>query len=127
MLGVGLMLGDAVALAGIRAAEGNLRRAVLVLLGEEREDISRLAPDEVRRFLADLQVPLIVWDLSGADASAPIAWRPDHEIETFDDLSRAVRRVRYTVGQQRIIWLGGRHLPQSIELGPDASGISLAK
>jgi hypothetical protein len=127
MLGEGLMLADAVAMAGIRAAQGNLRRAVLLLLGSEREDVSRFHPDDARRFLGDLHVPLFVWDLSGEDGTAPADWRADREIRDFDELSRAARRIRYTLQEQRVVWLGGRLLPQSIELGPKAQGISLTK
>jgi hypothetical protein len=125
-LGAGLMMGDAVAMAAMSAAEDNRRRAVLVLLGEEREDISRVAPASVRAFAEDLRVPLVVWDLSG-ERKAPLeGWKPDRELLDADDLRRANRRLRYLLDQQRIVWVGGRHLPQELVLGPAAEGITLA-
>ncbi len=125
MLGMGLMLPDGVAMAGLHAAEGNPRRAVLLLLGPEREDITRLDPGDVRSFLADLRVPLVVWDLSGPRGVPSSAWPVDAVIEDFDDLSRATRRLRYQLDEQRIVWVGGRYLPQELGLGPRARGISL--
>jgi len=127
MLGIGLMLPDGVAMAGLHAAEGNPRRAVLLLLGSKREDITRLDPRDVRSFLKDLRVPLVVWDLSGPRGTPPSSWQADAVIESFDDLSRATRRLRYQLDEQRIVWVGGRHLPQELELGPAAQGISLVQ
>lgn len=127
LLGTGLMLSDAVAVAGLRAAEGNHRRAVLLMLGSQREDVSRFPPDVVRRFLAELHVPLLVWDLSGPAASAPASWRPDDAIDGFEDLAAASGRLRTLLDRQRIVWLGGHHLPQLLGLGPAASGIEIAR
>jgi hypothetical protein len=125
-LGAGLMTGDAVAMAAMTAAEDNRRRAVLVLLGEEREDVSRVSPTSVRAFAADLRVPLVVWDLSGERRSPLEGWNPDREVLDADDLRRANRRLRYLLDQQRIVWVGGRHLPQEVVLGSAAQGITLA-
>jgi hypothetical protein len=127
IIGAGLMMGDAVAMASIRAAQDNHRRAVLVLLGKQREDISRVVPASVREFATDLRVPLVVWDLSGPQALPPEGWDPDRKVEDVDDLRRAMRRLRYLLDQQRIVWLGGRHLPQELTLGPAAEGIALAE
>jgi hypothetical protein len=127
MLGQGLMLGDAVALAGLRAAEGNRRRAVLLLLGPQREDVARFGPAAVRRFLADLHVPLVVWDLSGPAAAAPAAWDADREIATFDDVARGARSLRGLLNRQRVVWIAGSHLPQSLALGPNAVGVELIR
>jgi hypothetical protein len=126
-IGAGLMMGDAVAMASIRAAQGNHRRAVLVFVGQQREDISRVTPETVRGFAAELRVPLVVWDLSGGRISPAQGWDPDREVQDVDDLRRAIRRLRYLLDQQRIVWLGGRHLPQELALGPAAEGIALAR
>jgi hypothetical protein len=101
------MLSDAVAVAGLRAAEGNHRRAVLLMLGPQREDVSRFPADVVRRFLADLHVPLVVWDLSGPGALAPASWRPDDAIDGFEDLAAAAGQLRTLLDRQRIVWLSG--------------------
>lgn len=127
MLGIGLMLPDGVAMAGLHAAESNPRRAVLLLLGPKREDITRLDPEVVRDFLGDLGVPLVVWDLSGPGGAAPSAWAADVVIEDLDDLARATRRLRYLLDEQRIVWVSGRYLPQELGLGPTAKGISLVR
>jgi hypothetical protein len=66
-----------------------------------------------------------VWDLSGPRAKASDSWPADYAIETFDDLARATRRLRYLLEDQRILWVNGRHLPQDFELTSRAEGISL--
>jgi hypothetical protein len=127
LLGGPLMLSDAVAVAGLRAAEGNGRRAVILLLGEQREDGSRFSVEAARRYLSALKVPLFVWDLSGSAGEVPPGWGDPRPVDTVDDLARAVRRVRFQLDEQRIVWINGRHLPQDIELGPRAQRIRLAR
>jgi hypothetical protein len=126
-LGGPLMMADAVAVAGVRAAEGNERRAVVLLLGGKREDGGRFPPEVARRYLADLHVPLVVWDLSGPAAEPPSGWGEMRPVDNVDDLARGVRRLRYQLDEQRIVWLNGRHLPQEIELSAEARGIRLAQ
>lgn len=126
-LGGPLMMSDAVAIAGVRVADANQRRAVVVLLGWKREDGSRFSPEVARRYLADLHVPVYIWDLSGPAAEPPDGWGETWPVDNVDDLVRGVRRIRYQLDEQRIIWLSGRHLPQDIELGPNAKGIRLAE
>lgn len=126
LMGGPLMMSDAVAVAGIRAAEGNGRRAVVVLLGPQREDGSRFRPEVARRYLGDLRVPLVVWDLSGPGKETPAGWGDAPPVDNLDDLVRRVRRLRYRLGEQRIVWVRGRHLPQEIELSEEAVGIRLA-
>ena len=121
-----LMLSDAVAVAGMRVAGGNQRRAVVLLLGPKREDGSRFSPEVARRYLADLHVPLFVWDLSGPAARPPDGWGEPRPVDNADDLLRAVQRVRSRLEEQRIVWLSGRHLPQDIALSDRAKGIRLA-
>lgn len=122
-----LMMSDAVAMAGLRSAEGNGRRAVILLLGEEREDGSRFSVAASRRYLSDLMVPLFVWDLSPRTAEAPTGWGDSRKVDNVDDLVRAARRVRYQLDDQVIVWINGRHLPQDIELTEAAKGIRLAR
>ena len=121
------MLPDAVAMAGLHAAEGTGRRVVLLMLGAEREDVQRFTPDTVRSFLRDLRVPLVVWDFSGPAELVHGSWRPDRVIEDFDDLARGCRHLRRMLEDQRIVWVGGRHLPQVVGLGTNAHGIVLVE
>lgn len=127
MMSVTMRLANAVALAGMRAAENDRRRAVLLVLGDRRDDESFLAPDAAAAYLADLRVPLVVWDLSEDAASVQPGWPVDLRVEDLDGLRRAVRRLRYLLETQRIVWVAGEHLPQTIELGEDATGITLAR
>lgn len=127
MLGQGRMLGDAVALAGMRAAEGNHRRAVLLIVGAEAEDVSRFAPASVRGLLADLNVPLVVWDVSGSGEEPSGRWPADRRITTLDDVVRATRGLSDLLDRQRIVWIAGTHLPQTLELGVRAQGIDLVR
>lgn len=127
LMGGPLMMSDAVAMAGIRAAEGNRRRMVVLMLGPRRQDGSRFAAETARRYLADLGVPLVVWDLSGPGSQIASGWGEAKPVDTVDDLVRQVRRLRYRLGEQRIVWLRGRHLPQTVELTELARGIVPAR
>jgi len=127
LMGGPLMMSDAVAVAGLRAAEGNGRRAVVLLLGPQREDGSRFDPEVARRYLADLRVPLFVWDLSGPGREVPEGWGDSLPVDNLDDIVRGARRLRYRLEEQRIVWVRGRHLPQEIRLTDRAVGVSLAE
>jgi hypothetical protein len=127
VMGAGLMLGDGVAMAAIRAAENNRRRAVLVMLGPAREDISRVSPGASRSFARDLHVPLVVWDLTGDRSSPPDGWDPDRQIRNVDELRRACRRLQHALDEQRIVWLVGRYLPQELELASAGASVTIAR
>jgi len=127
MMSVTMRLANAVALAGLRAAENDRRRAVLLVLGDERDDESFLSPEAVVGYLADLRVPLVVWDLSEDPGSVQSGWPVDLRVEDLDDVRRAVRRLRHLLETQRIVWVSGEHLPQTIQLGNAADGVSLAR
>lgn len=121
-----LRLANAVAAAGMRAARGNDRRAVLLLLGPEQPDASTLTAAAARRFLRDLRVPLVVWDLSGERPPQP-GWGAADEVDDVDGLDDAARALRYLMHQQRIVWLNGRHLPQDVVLTAAARDVILAR
>ncbi len=84
---------------------------------------------DTREFLRAFQVPLYVWSLGASDPE----WG---EVTDLGDLSKplqvAERLRRATVAlqrdlkAQRVVWLKGRHLPQRIELAPEARGVRLA-
>ena len=117
---------DAVALAGLQAAAGNQRRAVLLILGPGPDDASTHSPAAVRAYLEALRVPLLVFDVAGNSPAAE-AWRPvDEVVDPLRWLS-SVEWLREDLDSQRIVWLVGRHLPGDITLGPNAKGIELLR
>ena len=125
-----LLFPNAVALAGMHAHASTRRRAVVLLLGSSRTEQSTYQPSEVRRYLRLLQVPLFAWSLTsdlhsewGIVRSVPLAIEKGARHQT---LKEAVRQLRQTLDAQWIVWLEGRHLPQSIELAPQAVGIRFA-
>lgn len=122
-------IADAVAVAGLQAAAENDRRAVVLVLGGHEQDASRYDPAVVRRYLAAVHVPLFVWSLYGAGNSAARTWTESwgkvEDISSLPRLEAAVNRLKAELESQRIVWLDGRHLPQTIALGPEAKGVEI--
>jgi hypothetical protein len=122
-------IADAVAVAGLQAAAENDRRAVVLVLGGHEQDASRYDPALVRRYLEAVHVPLFVWNLYGAGSSAARVWTESwgkvEDISTLPKLEAAVARLKSELASQRIVWLDGRHLPQAIALGPEATGVEI--
>ena len=119
-------LADAVAVAGITAAGGRSRRAVVLYLGDRPEDDSHLTAAQARRFLERLQVPLHVWTTTrrkGAEST----WGEASKVVTYAQIEGAWREVKKDLERQRVVWVSGIHLPQEIALAPEAEGISLAR
>jgi hypothetical protein len=111
-------IADAVAVAGLQAATGNYRRAVVLVLGSDLRDTSRYTPAAVRRYLQSMRVPLFVWSLEKPKKPALDAWGPTEDISSLSKLHRAFGRLESELESQRIVWVEGRHLPQSITLAP---------
>jgi hypothetical protein len=118
-------IADAVAVAGLQATVDNRRRAVVLVLGGSMKDASRYAPETVRAYLASVHVPLFVWNLYGEATPDAKSWGGGEDISTIEKLEQAVDRLRTALDSQRIVWLEGRHLPQSIALTPAARGVEL--
>jgi hypothetical protein len=118
-------IADAVAVAGLQAAAENHRRAVVLMLGREIADSSRYDPAIVRRYLETIHVPLFVWSLYGPETPSAKAWGRTEDVSTLGRLEVAVDRLKAELAEQRIVWLDGRHLPQTIALGTAAKGIEL--
>jgi hypothetical protein len=122
-------IADAVAVAGLQAAAENDRRAVVLVLGRHETDASRYDPAVVRHYLEAVRVPLFVWSLYGTDNSAARAWTEAwgrvEDISSLPKLEAAVNRLKAELASQKIVWLDGRHLPQSIALGPEAKGVEI--
>jgi hypothetical protein len=120
-----LRIADAVAVAGLQAVAENRRRAVLLILGREVKDASHYDPARVRRYLAAVHVPLVVWSLYGPDTALARAWGPVEDVSSLSRMKEAVARLRDELGRQQIVWLDGRHLPQDIALTPSATAAGL--
>lgn len=123
-------LADAVAVAGMTAARGGRRRAVVLCLGDASGDRSFNSVAAVRSYLQALRVPLEVWDFREGktrDAGDDNPWGDATRIGSMGQLLTAVKMLRRKLVHQRIVWLEGEHLPHEIALGPAARGISLAE
>lgn len=120
-------LADAVAVAGLHAAEQRQRRAVVLLLGEDTDapDPSQLTPLQARRYLERLRVPLHVWSLAGT--SEPEGWGEVLDVSGLDRLETAVEKLMWSLDRQWLVWIDGVHLPQEISLGPQAKGVELVE
>lgn len=116
-------IADALAVAGLQAAVENRRRAVVLLLSEGEEDASRYSPEEVRRYLASIRVPLYVWSLYGAKVPNLARWGQVEDVSTIQKLYRAYDKVKLDLETQRIVWVEGRYLPQTLSLTPGSGSI----
>lgn len=96
---------DAVAVAGVQAAARGRRRAVILLLSR-REDASDYSPAVVRRYLAALGVPLLVWaPLSVNAEEARASWGEVEDVSSRQKLMNAVALLRQKLRQQRVVWI----------------------
>ena len=81
----------------------------------------------MRRYLAAIRVPFFVWSLKST-GSQPLAasWGTVEDISTPAKLDAAVQRLKTELTKQRIVWVQGRYLPQSIDLSPAFPGLEFA-
>jgi hypothetical protein len=121
---LGQRLADAVAVAGVRAAAGRCPRAVLLLVHGKPEDASRQRPAAVRRYLAQLRVPLLVWS-THADELDIVGWGPARDVSTRARFKRAAGELEQLLARQRIVWVEGRHAPHTVTLAASDAGFSL--
>ena len=121
-------LADAAAVAGLEATAAGQRRAVILVLGDEKSDDSRHSPAAVRRYLEAMRVPLYVWSLKSL-ATQPLAkgWGDVEDVSSTPRLEAAVAKLKADLATQRIVWVEGRFLPQEITLSERAAGLELAK
>ncbi len=128
-------VGEAVALAGMTARAGNLRRAVLLITAGPAADATvrdrgAYSPADIRALLRALQVPLYVWSFA---MPPDLEWGEAVDLGDLSKpgrvaarLERASAALQRDLKHQRVVWLEGRHLPQQIELGAEARGVRLA-
>jgi hypothetical protein len=118
----GQLLTDAVAVAGLSSLARNRRRAVVLILGKEPADSSRLTATICREYLRSIRVPLFVWSPFKHPDSP---WGEVVDISSMGRLRTAVGELSRALDRQRVVWLQGRHLPQKISLTDEATGIRL--
>lgn len=119
-------IADALAVAGLQAAAENYRRAVVLVLGGGNvKDVSRYDPATVRAYLESIRVPLFVWSLYGPASESAQAWGQTEDISSIPKLERAVAKLKAELDAQKIVWIEGRHLPQTVTLSPAAQGVEL--
>ena len=115
---------DAVAVAGLNAYGSFGRRVVLMVVEPGSADASEYPPETVRRFLASLHVPLYVWSV-GPLAPAFAGWSEAVDVSTEKGFKDSAKKIRADLESQRIVWVDGKLLPQTIDLAPGAAEIAL--
>jgi hypothetical protein len=95
---------DAVAVAGLRAALGARRRAVVLVLGSEK-DQSRLNAPLVKRYLERIGVPLQVWSLLRSSKTIAAVWGDVVDVSDQKKLQRATAELQRELDEQRVAWL----------------------
>ena len=120
-------MADAATAAGLLAASWSHPRAVVVVL-TGNPDASVLSAAQALSYLADLGVPVFVWTAASAASDAAAPWGGARQVKTRADVRAAVRELEDAVRQQRIVWVEGAHLPQSITVSAKApTGVAVAR
>ena len=115
-------LADAVAIAGVVAATGDQRRAVLLIRSGAATDSSSFSPEIVRGYLRRLGVPLVVWSIA-TEEGASSAWGEQQDVSTYEQMSKALIELRKLLQSQIVVWVEGSHLRHEIELTEKATGL----
>lgn len=116
---------SAVAVAGLAAYGGRHRRALVLVPSTQGRGDDALTPAQVRRYLARLGVPLVVWNPASRPTSDVAAWGEVRDVSTLAKLGDAFADLSRELDRQWIVWLDGRHLPQDVELARGLEGFSL--
>lgn len=95
---------DAVAVAGVYAAVGARRRAVVLVIGKD-DDKSKQNAAVVRRYLERIGVPLKVWSLIGVKKEVTDVWGEVIDVSTAIKLNKATDELRQEIERQRVAWL----------------------
>ncbi|MCP3962986.1 MAG: hypothetical protein GY719_34535 [bacterium] len=118
-------LNAAVTVAGLAAYRGRHRRAVVLIPGSKPGEREALSPAQARRYLEHLRVPFFVWNPESRTPAYLEDWGEVRDVGSIKKLAAAFEEVDQLLGQQWIVWLDGRHLPQEIELSPEVRGFEL--
>ena len=121
-------LANAVATAGMYAASLNRRRAVVMIVCDPSPDASTISVEAARAYLEAMDVPLFVWTVDQRVAGRELpGWGPAEDASTNLQLQGAISRLKDTLDAQRIVWVEGLHLPQSIGLTPGPKPVFIAR
>ena len=109
--------------AAVQAAAQGAPRAVVVVLSENPRDASRYRPEDVRRYLQWLRVPLFVWTTG---TTPKPEWGNTHTIGGTRELRRAEKALFDELEHQWIVWLEGNHMINEVELADTSTRFRLA-
>lgn len=118
-------LADAVAVAGMGAADRGHRRVVVLITAPDAHDASLHSAASVSHYLEALRVPLEVWSMG--DPGTVDGWGNVQEAAGFATFERRFRELARRLDRQRIVWVRGLYLPSTIELVAPLEGIALAR
>ncbi len=113
-------LTDSVAVGALAAAQGQRARVLLLIAGSDEQDHSRYSPEQVRSYLARLNVPLRIWSPEPEKMAG--GWGEVEGIATRNRLERAMRGLRSFLDRQIVVWVEGSHLPHQLQLTAAADG-----
>ena len=115
-----IRIADAVAVAGLAAAENQRARVVVLISDPETVDVSRFDELTVRDYLRRINVPLFVWTPSKKGDESP--WGDYATISSARRLVDRVEDLSTLLERQVVVWIAGRHLPDRVTLSPEAGG-----
>jgi hypothetical protein len=95
---------NAVAVAGMMAADQGTRRAVVLLLQPGRKDESTYDAAMVRDYLRAIGVPLHVWSFETTKEQRD-AWGEVSDVSTIARLGAAVKSLREDLSSQSVAWV----------------------
>ena len=114
-LTAGQALTNAVGSAGLVAAAGGRRRAVVLILGESDPASGDLGAANARGFLERIDVPLRVWSpLAAVAANRTVGWGLVEDVSTCKLLGRANKALVDSLERQRVVWVEGEHMPHEV-------------
>lgn len=127
----------AAAVAALELAASNHRRALVLVLAEplartgaspSETDASMYGAAAVKAYLAALDVPLIVWSVTGSNPGPlTAAWGPAVAVRDRWTMQAEAKKLQKKLASQRIVWFAGRHLPQRITLDESKTMLRLAR
>ena len=113
-----IRIADAVAVAGLAAAENQRARAVVLVSDPETVDESRFDETAVRDYLRRINVPLFVWTPEKKRDDGP--WGHYARISSARRLVDRVEDLSTLLKRQTVVWIAGRYLPDRVTLSPVA-------